>query len=171
MYADAHQTAIEQIASIVATNGIDCDLERTAAFTYTEDPERLSDIEAEVEAAVALGLPAAFTTDVPLPYPVQAAVRFDRQAQFHPRRYCVALASLITARGGRVYELSRAHAIEKTDTGYAVGTATGTVRAGHVVVATLLPFHDPGGFFAKTHPSRSYALATSTAAGALTGCS
>jgi len=33
------------------------------------------------------------------------------------------------------------------------------VRAGHVVVATQLPFLDRGLFFAKAHPMKSYAIA------------
>lgn len=39
-----------------------------------------------------------------------------------------------------------------------VSTGDGRVRAGAAVVATLLPFLDLGGFFAKAHPSRSYAM-------------
>ncbi|HSH21663.1 MAG TPA: FAD-dependent oxidoreductase, partial [Candidatus Caenarcaniphilales bacterium] len=159
LYADAHQSAIEQVAQIVDANGIDCDFQRAAAYTYTESAEHVRDIEAEVRAATTLGLPATYTTELPLPYPVQAAVRFDGQAQFHPRLYCLALARLIEERGGRIYEESRAHELDEADGGYVVATDGGSVRAGHVVVATLLPFHDPAGHFAKTHPSRSYALA------------
>ena len=40
-----------------------------------------------------------------------------------------------------------------------VRTDPGSVTAAHVVVATLLPFVDRGGFFAKAQPVRSYAMA------------
>ena len=36
---------------------------------------------------------------------------------------------------------------------------SGRVRAGHVIVATQLPFLDRGLFFAKAHPTTSYAIA------------
>jgi nitrite reductase/ring-hydroxylating ferredoxin subunit len=48
--------------------------------------------------------------------------------------------------------------INETDTGVEVVTENGVVEASHVIQATLLPFHDPAGLFAKTHPSRSYAI-------------
>ncbi len=159
LYGEAHEAAIQRVAEIVAENGIDCAFERATAYTYTEDPERVPDIEAEVQAAKLLGLPATITTDTPLPYPVRAAVSFSDQAQFHPRLYCLALAELITHRGGRIYENSAALKISNARPGHLVRTTAGRIRAGHVVLATLLPFHDPAALFARTHPSRSYALA------------
>ena len=43
-------------------------------------------------AALAAGLPAPLVEETPLPYPVAAAVRFDDQAEFHVRKYLLALA-------------------------------------------------------------------------------
>jgi Rieske Fe-S protein len=43
-----------------------------------------------------------------------------------------------------------------------VKTDRGSLRATNVVIATQLPFHSRGRFFAKTKPSRSYALAVTT---------
>jgi glycine/D-amino acid oxidase-like deaminating enzyme/nitrite reductase/ring-hydroxylating ferredoxin subunit len=169
LYADAHESAIRTIADIVATNAIECDFERAAAYSYTEAVDRVADIEAEVEAARGFGLAATFVADVPLPYRVQAAVRFDDQAQFHPRLYCLALARLITERGGSVFEESRVHELEAADDGYIVKSDAGSLRAGHVVIATLLPFHDPAGLFARTHPSRSYALASAVSGETVSG--
>ena len=40
-----------------------------------------------------------------------------------------------------------------------VETTTGSISAGHVVIATQLPFADRGLFFAKAHPIKSYAIA------------
>ena len=58
LYAVASQAAIEQVAYFVE-EGVECDFRRLPAFTYTEDRERVGDIEAEVEAALQLGLPAS----------------------------------------------------------------------------------------------------------------
>src|SRR5919107_5065443 len=92
VYGDANQAGLELIARLVEELGIDCDFERLPAFTYTEDPQRVSAIEEEVEAAQQAGLPASFSTEIGLPFPVQGAVRFEGQAQFHPRRVCLGLA-------------------------------------------------------------------------------
>ena len=159
-YGEANQAALAEVARIVDAEQIDCDFRRIAAYTYTQSPERVAEIEREVEAAVRLGLPASFAGTVPLPFATAAAVRFDDQALFHPRKYCLALAEAVVARGGLVFEESGATSVEERDGRYEVRTPQGSVTATHVVQATLLPFDDPGGTFAKTHPSRSYAMAS-----------
>ena len=158
-YAEASQAAIEQIASFVAEEGIDCGFERMTAMTYTEDPDRVVDIQDEVDAARVLGLPAALTTTTDLPYEVRAAVRFDNQAQFHPRRYALGLAQLLEGDGCRVFEETRALDIDSSDGRHEVKTEHGVVHATHVVQATHLPFHDPAGLFARAAPTRSYCMA------------
>jgi glycine/D-amino acid oxidase-like deaminating enzyme/nitrite reductase/ring-hydroxylating ferredoxin subunit len=157
-YGEANQAALERVARFVAERNIDCDFARRPAYTYTEDPEGVGDIEAEVTAAQRAGLPARFTTETDLPFEVQGAVCFDHQALFHPRKYCINLAASIPGEGSYVFESTRALDVEQ-DSACTVRTERGDIRADHVVMATLLPFLDRGGFFAKCHPSRSYALA------------
>ena len=156
-YADANTHGIETIGSLVVAHNIDCDFERRPALTYTTDPNRLGDIEAEVEAAQQAGLPATFTTQTELPFPVTAAVRLDGQAQFHPRRFCLGLAATLPGGGSHVFERSQVLVVE--DKSATVTTEAGTVRARTVVLATHLPFLDRGLFFAKCWPERSYAIA------------
>jgi glycine/D-amino acid oxidase-like deaminating enzyme/nitrite reductase/ring-hydroxylating ferredoxin subunit len=158
VYGQANQAGLELIARLVDQLGIDCDFERLPAFTYTEDPQRVSAIEAEVEAAQQAGLPAAFSSQIGLPFPIQGAVRVEDQAQFHPRRFCLGLAEAIAAGGGQIFEQTRALDL-RLGFPCTVKTHHGPLRADYVVVATHLPFFDPAGLFAKTSPSRSYALA------------
>ena len=162
VYGEANQAGLERIAGLVTQLGIDCAFEHLPAFTYTEDPQRVSAIEEEVAAAQQAGLPASFSAEIGLPFPVQGAVRFEDQAQFHPRKFCVRLAEAIAAGGGHVFEQTRAHSIRP---GFpcTVKTDHGPLRAEHVVLATHLPFFDPAGLFAKTSPSRSYAAAVTLA--------
>lgn len=167
-YGEANQAALARVVRFVEERGIDCHLQRRAAYTYTENPATVAAIEAEVEAAQRLGLPAAFTTDTDLPFDVAGAVRFNDQAQFHPREYCLALAAAVPGDGSFVFETTRALDVD-AGTPCTVRTDRGEVRAGHVVVATLLPFLDRGGFFAKCHPTRSYAMAVRVAGEATQG--
>jgi glycine/D-amino acid oxidase-like deaminating enzyme/nitrite reductase/ring-hydroxylating ferredoxin subunit len=161
-YGEANQAGVAQVRAWVDAHGIDCELSARPAFTYVTDPARRADVEAEARTAARLGLPASFTTDVDLPFEVAGAVRFDDQAQFHPRRYCLGLARAVVAAGGRVHEHTRVTDVDGT----VVITNGGEVRAQHVVLATHLPFLDRGGFFAKTYPSRSYAVAVRVRDGA-----
>jgi len=158
VYADANQAAVERIASFVDELHIDCDFERQAAFTYTRQEEHQGQISAEVDAAGRLGLPARYVEDSDLPFPIRAAIRLDNQAQFHPRRYCLSLAQAI-APPSMILETTRALGIDEDSDHAIVHTDRGDLVADQVVIATLLPFLDRSGFFAKAHPTRSYATA------------
>jgi glycine/D-amino acid oxidase-like deaminating enzyme/nitrite reductase/ring-hydroxylating ferredoxin subunit len=156
-YADAQTAAIEKIASLVEENKISCDFRRTPAYTYTESEEDLDQIKAEVEAATKLGLPASYVETTPLPFPVKGAVKFDNQAQFHPRKYLLALVEKLPGDGHYVFEETRALEIEDGDP-CRVKTNRGTITAKSVVVTTHFPLKDPNIYFAAMHPGRSLVL-------------
>lgn len=158
IYGAANQAALEQIAAFVRQLDIDCAFERRPALTYTLDSEQVARVEAEAQTAARVGLPAHFVTETDLPFPVAGAVRFDNQAQFHPRDYVQALAEEVDGGGCTVYERSRVVDV-RDGSPCRVETPEGAVEANHVVLATHLPLLDRGLFFAKAHPSRSYAMA------------
>ena len=169
LYADANQAAIEMIASLAEETEADCQFERAPAYVYTLSPDERGAIEAEHEAAIGLGLPAMLTTDVDLPFPVEVALRFDHQAHFHASRYTAALARSVAARGGRVFEHTRATRVVERSDHAIVQTAHGEVRAAQAVLTTLLPFVDLTGFFAKARASRAYGVAARLRGEAPTG--
>jgi glycine/D-amino acid oxidase-like deaminating enzyme/nitrite reductase/ring-hydroxylating ferredoxin subunit len=156
-YGAANQAGLEWIAGRVQRDGIDCDFRRRPSYAYLSPGGDRSQIEDEVEAAVEAGLPASLAETTPLPYPVEAAVRFEQQAEFHVRKYLLALAAGLPGGGCKIYEDT--HAVEVGDTGRSVvKTPGGRVTADHVVVATHYPFLDRSLAFARVHPERSYAL-------------
>ena len=157
-YAQANLTGMETVLALAQRYRIDCDLERRPAYTYTVEPSSVDAIHAEVAGARSAGLDAQFTTDVDLPFPVAGAIRLDEQAQFHPRRYCLGLAQAVDGGGSRVFERTRVVGVDEAEDGCTVTTDRGAIHAGVVVEATHLPISDRGGFFARTHPTRSYAL-------------
>jgi glycine/D-amino acid oxidase-like deaminating enzyme/nitrite reductase/ring-hydroxylating ferredoxin subunit len=157
-YGEANLAAVDLVEALVREHAIDCDWERRAAYAYTEQDSYMQQIEQEVKAAQQAGLPASYTKQTDLPWPVKAAVRFDDQAQFHPRRYCLALAHLIDGNGSRVFDQTRALDVEEGSP-CVVKTDRHDMRAAYVVLATHLPFLDRGAFFARCHPEREYALA------------
>jgi len=156
-YGQANQAALEWIARRVREDEIDCDFRRRSSWAYVSPDSPASQAEAEALAAKEAGLPASLDEDVPLPYPVGAAVRFDDQAEFHVRKYLLALLEQFIARGGRVYEHSRAVEVD-TDEDCLVKTPGGRVKAQRVVLATHYPFLDRSLAFARVHPQRSYAI-------------
>jgi glycine/D-amino acid oxidase-like deaminating enzyme/nitrite reductase/ring-hydroxylating ferredoxin subunit len=165
IYAESNQAALERIARFVEEDRIDCDFERKENYVYAQSNQEVAAIKAEVDAARRAGLPVALEREVPLPFWIAAAVRLENQAQFHPRKYLLALASTIPGDGSEVFELTTATDV-KHGSPCIVETDRGPLRARDVIVATHLPFEDSGLFFAKAHPHRSYAVAAPIEAGA-----
>jgi glycine/D-amino acid oxidase-like deaminating enzyme/nitrite reductase/ring-hydroxylating ferredoxin subunit len=158
IYGEANEAGLRHITATADALGIECDLRRRPNYTYTDSADDLGEIEDEVEAALRAGLPASYIDDVPLPFDVAGAVRFDYQAEFHPLEYLDGLAEWLRERGCLIFEHTVATGV--TDGAPAtVETKRATVRADHVVVATHFPFLDRGLFFARVHPERSYAVA------------
>jgi glycine/D-amino acid oxidase-like deaminating enzyme/nitrite reductase/ring-hydroxylating ferredoxin subunit len=157
-YAQANLGALERIAQFVSEDGIDCDFERRPNYAFAEDDEQAQQVEQEVEAERDAGLPVSLVRETPLPFDVTAAVRMEDQAQFHPRKYLLALAKTIPGDGSHVFENSRVTHVKDGDICEVV-TERGVLRAQDVIVATHLPFLDRGLFFTKAYPHRSYAVA------------
>ena len=157
VHGEANQAGIEQIANWIEDEGIECDFRRKPNYTYATSRDSLRDIEREVEAAQRAGLPASYTEETDLPYPVAGAIRFDDQAEFHPRRFLLALAALIPGDGSHVFEHTRATGVSE-GTPCRVETTGPSLTAAQVVVATHFPMLDRGLYFARIHPERSYAL-------------
>jgi glycine/D-amino acid oxidase-like deaminating enzyme/nitrite reductase/ring-hydroxylating ferredoxin subunit len=157
-YGQANQAAIEHVAQVVALEGIDCGFRRVANYTYAESADKLELVRDEAALAARLGLPATFTTDVPLPFPVMGAVRFDGQAQIHALKYVQGLARAVDGEGSFVFEGTRAQQVRDGSPGV-VDTEAGTVRARDIIVATNVPFGGQGLFYLRSHPHRSYIVA------------
>jgi glycine/D-amino acid oxidase-like deaminating enzyme/nitrite reductase/ring-hydroxylating ferredoxin subunit len=158
-YGQANQAAVEHIARVVSEEGINCDFRRVSNYSYAETDEALTLVRDEAALAARLGLPSVFTSDVPLPFAVKGAVRFDNQAQFHAVKYLHGLARAVDGDGSYVFEESRAVALRDGSPGV-VETERGSVRAREVIMATNVPFGDRGFFDARCLLHRSYVVAS-----------
>ena len=158
LYGQSNEAALAKIAGLVATLAIDCDFERQDNYVYTESDSEVDSVREEAALAVSLGLPSSFVTEGPLPYPIKGAVRFANQAQFHPRKYLLALAERVVGDGSFIFEDTKVLDVDEGSP-CRVETEHGDVTATDVIVATNMPFLDRGLFFTKVHPMRSYVVA------------
>jgi glycine/D-amino acid oxidase-like deaminating enzyme/nitrite reductase/ring-hydroxylating ferredoxin subunit len=155
--AESGRAALRQIAAFVRERSIECDFTRLPAFQYAEDAQLLPELEAERAAAARIGVELRLTHDVPLPFAVAGALRWDDQAQFHPRRYLLPLALAIPGGGSHVFEQTRVVDVEG-GAPCRVVTEAATVSARDVVVATHAPL-DSMFLQTKIAQYRSYVLA------------
>ncbi|HUF96710.1 MAG TPA: FAD-dependent oxidoreductase [Ilumatobacter sp.] len=158
-YAAANAAAFHKIVELASTLGIECDLTFAPALTCATTPEGLADVENEVEAAVAAGLPAEFVKDVDLPLQVLGAVSLADQAHFNPVAFCRGLASHLAAQGVVFIENTRVTGVDESDTDCSVMTANMTIRCDVAVITTHLPIADPALLAGRIRPDRSYVVA------------
>jgi len=159
LYAEANLAGVAMVRDLAAELAPDCEAMPAPAFTFAWNEATIPQLEREVEVGRQLGLPLTFVTTTELPFDVAGAVRLDDQLSFHPMRYLYGLADGLTEAGGTIFEGTPVTSVDDSIDGVKVHTPVGTIRGRHLVVATLLPFTDIGGFFAKEEPSRGYALA------------
>lgn len=159
-YADANQTAIRMYETIAKEMNIDCDFIPQSAYVYTLEDQYINKIVDETNIASTLGIKATYLEELPLPLSVKAAVRFDNQAQFHPRKFLLALAKKITDNGVQIFEQSRIVDIEENN-GYVLITSQGKkISAQKVIIASHYPFYNKHGlYFTRIYPERSYIIA------------
>jgi glycine/D-amino acid oxidase-like deaminating enzyme/nitrite reductase/ring-hydroxylating ferredoxin subunit len=157
LYAHANMSAIEEIARVTTLLGIDCDFTWANAYTFAETDDQVRAVEREVEAAVRIGLPAKLVYSCDLPFPIKAAIELPHQAHFHPRRYLLALATMIPGEGSHVFEQTTAIDVRDGQP-CVIETNRGPLTADRVVVATHQPFLREGFWFARMYVRRSYVL-------------
>ncbi|HEX8870685.1 MAG TPA: FAD-binding oxidoreductase, partial [Lentzea sp.] len=154
-YATASLAAVAQVADLVRTEGISCDLRRAPAVTCARTEAEIRAVDHELITARQVGLPVRSTTDVGLPFEVHAAIRLDDQLALHPVKYLHGLASAIDGDGSLVCEHSRVLDV----TGTRLSTADGQVDASRIVIATHYPTLDRGLYFARLELTRAYCIA------------
>lgn len=158
-YAEANETAIYFIANLVKEKNIDCDFGIRPAYVYTQAAEYISKIEAEVEAASSLGIKANYLDKLSLPFDIKAAVCFENQAQFHPLKYLLSLASEIPGDAGYIFEHTKVVDIHPGKNCEVVTSNGFKVTASNVIIASHFPCYDGlGMYFTRIYAEKSYVL-------------
>ena len=153
LYAQANQWAVDAYLDLIEREGIDCDLHRHPAYVYSDsDPETLV---RENEAARKLALPSSLETVSVSSHP---ALCFRQQAQFHPRKFMLALADRIVQQGGAIAEQTRVTDVDE-DSHCTLQTQHGAVEADYVVLATLFPILDHSMYSARLKPVQHHGIA------------
>jgi glycine/D-amino acid oxidase-like deaminating enzyme len=160
-YVEGQREGLAWVERFCADHDVPVQRRDAVSYAYTEQGEET--LRRELEVANAAGLPAVWADDLPLPFPVQGAVRLPDQLQVDPMQLLDALSREAAAHGVQLFEQARVTKVRGSGPIH-VTTEAGAVEAERVVVATNMPVLDRGGFFARMKPQRSYILAFRTAA-------
>ncbi len=142
--AESHSAAISRIESIASQEDIDCDFERVDGYLFLGSTGDRRELEKELEATHRAGL---HDTEIVERAPIDfwntgPALRFPRQAQFHPLKYLGGVTRAFLRDGGQIFTTTHAEKIEDGEP-CRVTTSDGfVISADHVVVATNTPVND-----------------------------
>jgi glycine/D-amino acid oxidase-like deaminating enzyme/nitrite reductase/ring-hydroxylating ferredoxin subunit len=158
--AASHSAAINAIEAIVKREAIRCEFARLDGFLFVPPRESTKVLDDELAAVHRAGL-----TDIEKveragwdSYDTGPALRFPRQAQFHPLKYLAGLAKAIKANGGRIYTQTHASSIAGGKKARIVTRDGGIVTAGSVVVATNTPVNDLIAIHTKQASYQTYVI-------------
>lgn len=164
-YVEANRAGQEQIARWIDDVAPTARPHRATDWIVTTDDSAAGQVTAQAGAANAAGLDVTVHpvgVDTGLPFDVAAAVSLGGQLHLDPVPYLEGLAFAVVDAGGLVLEHTRVTGLSGLD-GRGVVTDRGMVWAEHVIVTTGLPIFDRGAWFARAHPTRSYAVAVELA--------
>lgn len=163
---DAGRVAMDQIAANIKAEEITCDFHWVPGYLHaplSQDPgEESPELHEEAELAEGLGFDAQYVESVPIVE--RPGVRFQRQAQFHPRKYLSALVRVVPGEGSHVFEHTNAE--EVTEEPLAVEAGGHTIHCNYVVIATHTPFVGKAKILPAIFLQTKLALYTSYAIGA-----
>lgn len=151
LYLQANEKALSQYRKLC--KNIDCDFEEQDNYVYSLDDKKK--VNRELAALGKIGFPAQAVDSLPLPFSIAGAIKFPKQAQFHPLKFVSSIA-----KGLSIYE----HTTVRELIGTTAITDHGKIIANKIIVATHFPFlNKHGSYFLKMYQHRSYVLALENA--------
>jgi len=168
--AQSHAAAIDRVEEIVTSEKIDCDFERLDGYLFVPPGESKEVLTQELEAIHKAGLSdIEFVDRAPLTsYDTGRALKFPRQAQFHPLRYLAGLAEAVERDGGKIYCDTHASKIEGGKQARIETSAGHVITADAVVVATNTPVNDLVAIHTKQSGYMTYVLGARVPRGSVT---
>ena len=189
-YFKSNNDAISDIKRIIDIENIDCDFEYKSNYIYTQNQDNLYKINNEIKAINTLFdvenntqpvdqnqcnkntmvFPkenhtsyAQFVTTCELPFKISGAIKIEKQAQFHPRKYMEGLANSIIKNRGLIFTNSVATDLRKINDKYVTYVNNHKIQSKYVIIASHYPFINfPGFYFTKMYQSTSYAIGIET---------
>ena len=131
----------------------DCNFETKSAYVYSL--EENEDIENEIEAYRAIGIPFDVVTQTPLPLDIYKAIRLDNQGQINPLELLFKISENLNIR-------EKTKLINLDDT--SAETDCGRIKYKRAVFTTHFPILNKHGLFSlKMYQDRSYVIALENA--------
>ncbi len=168
--AGSHTAAIDKVEEIVRKEQIECEFERVDGFLFALPPDTEKLLDDELAATHRAGLLEVEKVDrAPIDsFDTGPALRYPRQAQFHPLTYLNGLTRTIRRDGGRLFDQTHATTIEGGDDAHVETSHGPIVTCDVIVVATNTPVNDRVAIHTKQAPYVTYVIGAEVPKGSIT---
>ena len=168
--ADSHTAAIDKINKIITVEKIDCDFEWVDGFLFCGPEHTVDLLDDELAASHRAGLTRVEkVARAPIDsFNTGPALRFPRQAQFHPLKYLAGLVKGGMRDDGRVFGQTHATKIEGGSQARIETSHGPVVTSDVVVVATNTPVNDRVAIHTKQAPYVTYVIGVRVPKGSVT---
>jgi glycine/D-amino acid oxidase-like deaminating enzyme/nitrite reductase/ring-hydroxylating ferredoxin subunit len=158
--AESHMSAINRVEAIASMEDIDCDFERVEGYLFLGGGDSRKELEKELKATHAAGLTDTQIVDrIPFGFwDSGPALRFPRQATFHPLKYLKGLVRAFLRDGGRIYTGVHAEKIVDGEPARVTTSDGKVISADNVVVCTNTPVNDWLIIHSKQAAYRTYVI-------------
>jgi glycine/D-amino acid oxidase-like deaminating enzyme/nitrite reductase/ring-hydroxylating ferredoxin subunit len=169
LWLESQAAAVDRVEAICRAEGIDCDFARVDGYLIPAKPADVDYLRKELDCARRVGFADAEWVEAGAQPGLEGpAIRFPRQARFHPLKYLDALTEALAGRGARLHDRTDVVELEERD-GWVIAITGGrdVVRARQAVVATNTPFHLGVAVHTKQAPYRTYVIAAPVPTGSV----
>jgi glycine/D-amino acid oxidase-like deaminating enzyme len=166
---EAHNAVAESVTEMgeaIARHGIDCEWRHGGLMVVATNPAQLERVEADLDAAEALGLDgftrlSSAQAQAAVASPTYlAALREEHCAVLHPAKLARGLATVVSELGATVYEDTGLTRLDDDGGRLRVTTPDGQLRAEQVVLATNAWAQSTPWFRSKVVPLYTYVVLT-----------
>jgi len=157
LYYESQKEAISIVKNIIDENKINCDLSLNDSYLFTNDKNKISNIEEELELLKSFNETPLKTEKLDIEIPTLATIKCSDTYVFHPLKYLESLKKILLKNDVELYENTRILSIDKFKDSYLCKTSNLLIKAKEIVLALHYPyFLDPFFMPLKVYLEKSY---------------
>lgn len=139
-YLESQKEAIKIVKEIINKNNIECNLELTSSYVFTDEYSKINNFKQEEKKYNELNIKYKSGNKLPIKFPCIYSLKTNSSYVFHPLKYLYSLKKILISNNIKIYENTKAIDIDNKENYYIVKTDKFAIKAKYVVIATQYPF-------------------------------
>ena len=139
-YLESQKEAIKIVKDIINKHNIDCNLESTSSYVFTDEYSKINNFKQEEQTYDKLNIKYKSNNKLPIKYPCIYSLKTNGSYVFHPLKYVYFIKKILLNNKVNIYENTKVIEVDNKEEYYIVRTDTNKIKAKYVVIATQYPF-------------------------------